>query len=368
MRKINILMVGSSLEVKGGMTTVVQSFLKESQRSENINILFIPTHVEKKNNLYKMVHFLVACLRIFFIFFKKHIDVVHMHMSERGSFKRKYVILRLSKLFKKKVIIHTHGAEFKEFYEESDNKTKSKVRELLRKANLVITLGQKWDNIIKEIEPQTNTHILRNSVDLPDDFIINKVTNNEVNILFLAVTTKRKGIIDLINASPGIIKKLENGGRKVQFTIAGDGDLLNYSKKLTQELNLEKNFNFLGWVSRDDIKNLLKHTDLFILPSYNEGLPMSILEALSYAVPVVSTKVGSIDEAIKDNENGFLVEPGNIKMIEYSVVEILNNSNLNEYQRNSRKICEENFNNKNYFKTMYSIYQDLQGSSKYGVK
>ncbi|PAF37229.1 hypothetical protein CHH58_10345 [Terribacillus saccharophilus] len=361
MNKINVLMVGSSLDVKGGMTTVVESFLKESQNSERISVQFIPTHFEKNNNLIKLFYFFIACLKIFLTLLKSQIDVVHLHMSERGSFKRKYIILLISKMFQKKVIIHTHGAEFKEYYQESNNSTKVKIRKLLQKADLVITLGEKWDQIIRTIEPKTNTYILRNSVDLPSDFNVNKEFGSSINILFLAVTTKRKGIIDLINASPGIIEHLESKRRKVIFTIAGDGDLLNESKQLTKELNLQDNFDFKGWISRQQIQNLLKDTDLFVLPSYNEGLPMSILEALSYAVPVVSTNVGSINEAIEDNKNGFLIEPGNLEMIENSVVEILNSPHLEEYRRNSRLICENKFNNKKYFNTMYSIYQSLQG-------
>lgn len=361
MNKMNILMVGSSLKVKGGMTTVVESFLKESSSSEKFKIFFIPTHIEKGNNTIKLFYFFIACLKIILNLIIKRIEIVHIHMSERGSFKRKYVIMLVAKFFRKKVIIHTHGAEFKEYYQESGNATKTKIRTLLKRADLVITLGEKWDNIIRAIEPKTNTQILRNSVDIPDKIEVNKVFSNNINILYLAVTTKRKGIIDLINAAPKIIERLESNENNITFTIAGDGDLLEESKNLAKRLNVQNNFKFMGWISRQESQSLLKDADLFVLPSYNEGLPMSILEALSYGVPVVSTKVGSIDEAIEENKNGFLIEPGNIKMIEDTIVKILENPNLNEFRKNSRLICEEKFNNKKYFNIMYTIYQNLQG-------
>ncbi|PAD35120.1 hypothetical protein CHH56_11045, partial [Terribacillus saccharophilus] len=110
MIKKNVLMVGSSTDVKGGMTTVVNSFLK--YKSNRYNLSYIATHKDFRNSAFKLIYFGLQLLKVIYSLIFKQVDIVHMHLSERGSFQRKYIIFKLARLFNKKVITHTHGAEF----------------------------------------------------------------------------------------------------------------------------------------------------------------------------------------------------------------------------------------------------------------
>ncbi|MCM3729098.1 glycosyltransferase [Neobacillus cucumis] len=358
-KNIKVLMVGSDTSVKGGMTTVVQSFLNYSKNS-NFKLMFIPTHIETDSQMKKISFFLSGLLSIFFQLLFNRVDIVHMHMSERGSFSRKFIIFKLSKLFNKRVITHTHGAEFKEYYNESNSKVQSNIRKLLKESDKVITLGENWNDIIKSIEPQTKTLILRNSVILPKK--INTLNSQEINVLFLAVLINRKGIIDLINSSYKVIKELEKEGKSIKFLIAGDGPLLESSINLTKELGIAENFEFLGWIDVNQKEQLLTKTDLFVLPSYNEGLPLSILEALSYGIPVVSTHVGSVNEAVIDGKNGFLINPGNVESLSKSMLNILQSNDFQEMGRQSRLLAEDHFNSEKYFEIIEDLYASLMNT------
>ena len=81
---------------------------------------------------------------------------------------------------------------------------------------------------------------------------------------------------------------------------------------------------FIGWVSDEKKIQYLNKADAFILPSYNEGLPISILEAMTYGLPIVSTKVGGIPEVLKDGINGFLIEPGNECQLSLIIKKVIN--------------------------------------------
>src|SRR5262249_38646408 len=108
---------------------------------------------------------------------------------------------------------------------------------------------------------------------------------------------------------------------KAQFLIVGDGPRREPLEHLAQELGIYDCVHLLG--SRADVPQILAASDVFALTSHNEANPVSILEAMSVGVPVVSTNVGSIREVIHDGRNGFLVEPGNAEILTSRIVQLL---------------------------------------------
>ena len=86
-----------------------------------------------------------------------------------------------------------------------------------------------------------------------------------------------------------------------------------------RRLRLSGNVRFLGWVGPEQRDQILKEADIFILPSYNEGLPMAILEAMAWGLPIITTPVGGIPEVLIQGQNGLLVEPGNVNQLSKSI-------------------------------------------------
>ena len=116
----------------------------------------------------------------------------------------------------------------------------------------------------------------------------------------------------------------------------------------------------VGWVDKNKKKHLLKISNLFVLPSYNEGLPVAILEAMSYGIPVISTNVGSIEEVVKDNETGFIVNPGNIYEIVDSINKLVINEKMwEEKSIKSRQLIDRDFNDEQYFYKMEKLYWEI---------
>ena len=114
----------------------------------------------------------------------------------------------------------------------------------------------------------------------------------------------------------------------------------------------------LGWINRDMKEMLFNKSQIFILPSYNEGLPMAILEAMSYGIPVISTDVGSVSEVVINDKTGYLISPGSIKEIIESIKLIIANENAWKAKSSiCKKIIEEEFNEEKYFKKIEHLYK-----------
>lgn len=350
-----ILMVGNDSSVKGGITTVISQFRNYDWSSQNVNFKFIPTYVDK-NNVIKILFFCLAMTRITFdlIFFRP--DIIHIHMSYKGSFTRANTVHRLCKLFKINDIIHLHGSEFKKWYDEiRDSKKQLKVRRLLKETSVVVVLGKEWEKRIKEIEPEARTIIVNNTIKISDENV--KYRKEKFNVLFLGVLIKRKGVHDLLSAIS--ILKEKNILDNVNFTIAGTGDEKENLEKQATSLEISKYINFFGWVNDKEKRTLLADSQLLVLPSYNEGLPMAILEGISVGLPVISTNVGDISEAIINEKNGYLIDPGDVEKLAYYLEKIIlaGEENWKKFSENSKEIASEKFSDKKYFDIFKKIYK-----------
>ena len=115
--KKKVLIIGSDSTVKGGITSVIDSFLNNQWK--DIEVQLLPTYIE--GNPMEKINFFIKSLCIYLKrLMKNDFDIAHVHMSYKGSFYRKLLIVKLSKLFKKKVILHLHGSEFEVFYNKSN--------------------------------------------------------------------------------------------------------------------------------------------------------------------------------------------------------------------------------------------------------
>lgn len=352
--KINVLMVGNSKSVKGGITTVITQFLNHKW-NKNIKMKFIPTYIEK-NNICKILFFLIASIRIimYFIFQnKKDKNIVHIHMSYKGSFTRALFISRISKIFKNKVIVHLHGSEFEKWYNLCENSKKKKIRGFLKECDSFIVLGEEWKKKIKKIEPDTNIKIVKNSINIPKE--VSKY-NLPFSFLFVGVLIKRKGVNDLIDAVNQMYKN--NEIKNVKFVIVGSGEEEKKLIEIIEKNGLNDFFEFKGWVENSQISTIFKKSNAFILPSYNEGLPMAILEAISYGLPIISTEVGDISSAVMHEKNGFLYKPGDIDSLKKYIKTMLcmNNEEWNIMSDFSRKKAIEEFSIESYFMKIEKLY------------
>ena len=348
---INILMCGSARTEKGGMNSVIEQLMNH-RWSDRFKLKYLPTHISG-NNIKKTLFFINACIKLIKMAKNNEFDIVHVHMSYKGSFYRKYYVAKLCKKYDKKVIIHLHGSEFKDFYNKSNQRTKRKISNLFEIADTSIVLGSDWEKYIKTISKNANVVVVNNSINIPSIDI--EKSPKKKRILFLGALIKRKGTIDLLQSINQLIKQNVND---FELIIAGSGEEENYLKTFAKENNLQNYVNFLGWIEADEKKDIISNTDILVLPSYNEGLPIAILEAMSYGAAIISTDVGSISEII--DGNGYLFKPGDIDAMSNYLKELIINDNLLfDMRQKSRNISKQKFSDDVFFNKIESIYDSI---------
>lgn len=300
-----ILYISPSINVKGGISTVIKGYLN-SDLSKNNRIFLVSSHVDGTKFI-KSVQAIFGLMKTFVYLIFKKIDVVHIHGSDIISSSRKYFFFKLVKPFSPKVIYHFHGASFLEQYRKAPVKWREWIKYLFEKADLVICLSESWKKFIQEIAPQSDINVIPNSVKLPNLHQKRDKDDGAIRLTFLGLIGERKGVFDLLK----VVKRLIDDDFKLKLHVGGNGEIERLRKTIA-DLTIAGEVECLGWISEKQRDKLLRETDIFVLPSYGEGMPMSILEAMSYSVPVVSTTVGGIPELVSDGETGFLIEPGDL--------------------------------------------------------
>ena len=246
--------------------------------------------------------------------FRPQIKIVHVHGASNASFWLIRIFIYIAKLFGKKVIFHCHGAEFQLF---TARHRKAVIR-TLNKCDCIIALSKSWKLWFENTIHHKNVVVIKNVIAPPH---INKKKNDKFVILFFGRLGKRKGIYDILDV---LSEHREEFINKLEFLFGGDGDV-EQVQAIIRERNLNDIAKYHGWVSGIKKERLLNQADAYILPSYNEGLPISVLEAMSYSLPIISTTVGGIPEILKNNENGFIMEPGDKIAIYHAISKLMAN-------------------------------------------
>ena len=351
---IKVLMIGNHPSNKGGMTSVISQIKEHDWSPDGIDLSFIPTFLPG-NLAKKALYFVFAYFRILARCMFKRPDIIHMHMSYKGSFSRKFYIHKLCKTFKVKDIIHLHGSEFEKWYNEVDEKKKRDIVRLLTESDGIVVLGESWRNIVKRIAPNANVEVISNGIEIPADTV--HWDNEHCTVLFLGVLIPRKGVSDLIK----LIEEIRNNNQlgNLRFVIAGSGEEEERLKNEVHNASLENVVSFAGWVTGDKKNQLLKSSQILVSPSYNEGLPISILEAASYGMPIVSTDVGDISAVVKDGINGVLIQPGDISGLSDGILTASTRDTFFRMSKRSREIIEESFSVESFYRKLSKLYHEL---------
>lgn len=348
---MSIMMIGPNFEkTLGGMSTVLANYYNNDDII--MEKLIRVNTTSDSNKIKKILQFSASYIKILFnLLFNRNIEILHIHTASRGSFDRKSKIVRLGKKFNKKVILHLHGARFKEYYEEECNSKKQLyIKNTFEICDSIIVLGEEW-KIWLEKYVDNKIEVLHNSVEVPKNIHYN---NNSQNIVMLGRLEERKGTYDLLDIINCVIEKYDY----IKFILAGDGDLERLNKKIEELKIPPKNISVLGWIDSNERNKLLKDCLIYVLPSYNEGMPMSILEAMSYGIPCISTNVGSIPSVIENNINGIIINPGDKDSLKGALLKLLDNEKLRaEYSVLSYKRIENKFCLQNHIQNLLKIYK-----------
>lgn len=311
----NILMLGTTSDSWGGIASVIALY-QLNGLFDRRRVIYLATH-RTGTRLEKCTQFLATFVRFFSLLLLRRVSIVHLHAACYVSFWRKAFFLLIADAFGVSTVLHIHSGHFPTFYTERCNSvSRFLVRFVLRRATKVAVVSTALNEWVRaNCRPNSVITILNpaTSDDHPQP-----CDREQSTLLFLGHLGKEKGTFDLISAMPAVASAIPNA----KLLLCGDGDL-DSTKALISELALTDHVEILGWVDEHRRAQLLSTATICVLPSYAEGLPMSILEAMAARLPVVATRIGGVPEAINNGKEGLLIAPGDTTALADSIIHLL---------------------------------------------
>lgn len=343
-----VLVIATSRNTRGGVTAVVKAH-EQGEQWNKFHCKWIATHIDK-GLPYKLWYFFKSF--IVFLFNLPFYDIVHVHFSEPPSAIRKTPFVFLTKLFRKKLILHFHS-----FSPESTitSRFHGLYKYLFKKADCVLVLSEYWKTALIEAIPNLGTvEVILN----PCENVITTRANKTLTILYAGTLNQRKGYSDLINAFAPLAVKYSEW--KVVF--AGNGEL-DKAKELTKQHGISKQIEFKGWISGDVKEKLFSEASIFCLPSYAEGLPMALLDAWAYGLPSIITPVGGIPDVAVHKENALLFAPGNVAELTSQLESLMSSETLrSDLSKQSQVLVDTKLSQKLIAERLSSIYDNISSS------
>lgn len=347
-RKLKICMIVPDPAVKGGIASVVNGY-RGSSLERDYEISYVESY--RDGSKWQKLGKAIAGYCVFLgKLFRDRPDLVHIHSSFGPSFYRKIPFIYLGRLAGVPVINHIHGAEFDVFYENAFAAKKRRVSKVYNRCNRLIVLSEEWKQRIARIVPPERIDVLENYCVIPDEPY--DEGRRKEQVLFLGELGARKGCYDI----PVIWEQVLKAVPSAKLVMAGDGEM-DQVKDAFRVKGLLSSVSFPGWVRGEDKARLMRESGIFLFPSYHEGMPMALLEAMSYGMGIVTTAVGGIPTLIMQEESGYIRQPGDREAMARDVVMLLTEQErCSAYGKRARADAESRYGREQHLERLGRIY------------
>ncbi len=336
---LRVLMVGPTPRIYGGISAVAGAIL-DSDLPQRCRLTYLAEGT-RQGPAHKVAHFVSALGKMLWLLLRRQVDVLHLQVGGGSSFYRHVFYLILGRLAAVPVIFHWHlpgDAATATDVTGEDNILRQRVaRWALEHAACVVVLSPTWQRALARLTANTRIVTLMNPVDCaavrpPAD----PAARSANLVLFLGDFSQRKGVRDLLAAAPFVLAAQP----AARFAICGGEPTAELTALAAPHLVA---IDFPGFVRGEAKLRLLQQAALLVLPSYAEGVPVAVLEAMAAGLPVVATPVGGLPDILREPANALLVPPGDVAALAQAIVRLLDDPALREDmgRRNRRQALAE---------------------------
>lgn len=297
-RPVRVIMVGPSPEAGGGIASVSRTLLHSSALSggsvQHISTWGwggVPANVCR--TIYAAVRILLCARRD---------TIIHVHLASSGSTLRKSVVFLAARVRHLPTLIHLHGGGY-ERYLSNSFVGRWLAKWMFTKCDSVLVLSESWRLFVERELGRSDAVVMPNPVVVPPeptDMV------SPPSVLFVGHLQREKGVFDLVSA---IAQLQEDGRTDIQWVLVGD-DPKGEVRAIVQALPEPEMVRLTGWLRGHQVEDLLRHAWVFCLPSYMEGKPVALLEAMAHGLACVATPVGGIPELVISGRTGVIVPVG----------------------------------------------------------
>lgn len=376
-KKLKVLIVGYLPPPQEGTARITEVIVNSQYLRDNFEIIFLSLKKRNKatlrgkmalmNVFYNLLNFIRYKCEI--IFYQPNIIYLPLAQNRLGFLRDSFFIL-IGKFFGKKICVHFHGGNFDLFYQQQKIFFQRYIRYVLKKIDRLILLAEKFKKQFNQFIDESKMSVLYNCLpEMQIDF--HERTNSvkdKIRVLFIGYLSKAKGALDLVYSIPKVLAVYKN---PIEFILCGQPvDIernitfisephLGYSKikKFIEENNLQAHVRIFTNLTSEQKEKFFWESDIFVFPTYSEGCGLVVLEAMAYGLTIITTRVGALEEMLKEGENCFFVKPGDCEELAEKILFLANNEELRKkFGENNKKLIGERYNKNIFVKNLMDIW------------
>jgi glycosyltransferase involved in cell wall biosynthesis len=319
-----VIVVGPSLESHGGIASVNRTLSEANFFGLGADGLDVQLRTSTRDgSIFSRTAYALGNLVRFAIARRRSPWTLHAHMAFQGSFWRKAAYGWVTHARGGRVIYHIHPCDFWDYYEQGGQLRRAAIRATLTRANAVIVITNSMKEKLGRIAPDVPRFVVRNPINL--DRTSEPAPRDPATIVFLGWLVPNKGVFELVDA----VARLRETIPALKLVFAGSKDDGRLRAHVVRS-GLSDVVEFPGWLEPNRVVALLGRATVFALPSYSEGVPMAMLEALACGTPIVATRVGGIPEILQNERHGLLIAPRDVEGLTAALIRLLQDRELRE--------------------------------------
>jgi glycosyltransferase involved in cell wall biosynthesis len=345
------LMVGPRFDCQGGISAV-SKMLYDYLRAEGYPVDHLGSTVEgsiARRNLYTLFSY----FRFLWAILSSRYAIIHIHSSTDHSFYRKMVYVFLSRMRRKKVLLHVHPGRFYDFYRSRKRFLRWLIGRTLKKSDALVVLYAGVKDKFTRFMPEERVFVLNNPV--VSDLFGCQAEKDEKTVVYLGWIIPEKGVYDIVKAIAGVVEREPSA----RFLFCGTKEVERL-RAMCEEAPFRDHVTVKGWVEADEKTDILSRSAMLLLPSYTEGFPNVILEAMSSCLPIITTPVGAIPEVLREGVNCLYIQPGDVEALEEKIVYLLHNPEIGRRMGEAnQKLALEKYDIEKIGEELERIYAQL---------
>jgi len=358
---IKVLLLGPSFVFKGGVTNYLERLI-QNLKKEQIQVKYFAHGISPKawKNIFLPFIIILQFVKIKKILEEFKPDIVHINPSlSIGAIIRDFLFLTIIKIYGYPVLLFIHG-----WQENISNKFqcifwKHYFKKRFEMADAIVVLANQFKEKLVDLginadKIYVSSMMVESEKYLPED----KNFSGPYKILFCSNIKKEKGPFEILEAAPIVLRKFPNS----KFIFVGNGKDLVKLKQKTKKMNLEKNVVFAGYKIGEEKNEIFKNAHIFAFPSYTEGFPTVILEAMAAGAALIFTPVGGLVDALVDGKNGYVVKsmPPNPEEISEKIIQLIKNKKvMKKMSENNLAEVKDKYDAEVVSKQIGEIYQGI---------